>query len=232
MKRKGLKIFLATTMCIFNLFVCFSCVLAWFYTSNRVGISTPQVEIYTHNLDMSYRVFKYSDDAKSGIEVTGQQDALELQKYDSVITSRNENTPIILEFLLNGASLNENLPISIITSRSQNNASIQAISNILKFQFAPLNINSNDDSVIYDSAVSYFRNQSNASSFENGEYEVVYELDNYASHITSVGLTLFIMLDYSEELIDNFRDNFDITDSTTVTFTNDLLNIVCTTYED
>ena len=40
------------------------------------------------------------------------------------------------------------------------------------------------------------------------------------------------MLDYSEELIDNFRDNFDITDSTTVTFTNDLLNIVCTTYED
>ena len=181
---------------------------------------------------MSYRVFKYSDDAKSGIEVTGQQDALELQKYDSVITSRNENTPIILEFLLNGASLNENLPISIITSRSQNNASIQAISNILKFQFAPLNINSNDDSVIYDSAVSYFRNQSNASSFENGEYEVVYELDNYASHITSVGLTLFIMLDYSEELIDNFRDNFDITDSTTVTFTNDLLNIVCTTYED
>ena len=152
MKRKGLKIFLATTMCIFNLFVCFSCVLAWFYTSNRVGISTPQVEIYTHNLDMSYRVFKYSDDAKSGIEVTGQQDALELQKYDSVITSRNENTPIILEFLLNGASLNENLPISIITSRSQNNASIQAISNILKFQFAPLNINSNDDSVIYGDA--------------------------------------------------------------------------------
>ena len=90
MKRKGLKIFLATTMCIFNLFVCFSCVLAWFYTSNRVGISTPQVEIYTHNLDMSYRVFKYSDDAKSGIEVTGQQDALELQKYDSVFRNHQD----------------------------------------------------------------------------------------------------------------------------------------------
>lgn len=232
MKRKGLKITLAAVMCIFNLFVCFSGILAWFSAANKDDVAGMQVQMYTHELDMSYRVFKYSDDEKAGVEVTGQQDALELQKYDSVITNRNENTPIILEFLLNGVSLGENLPISITTSRSQSDSTVQAISNIIKLQFAPLDINSDDESVIYDTAVSYFKNQQDESIFEDGETEVTYELTNYTSHLTPAGLTLFIMLDYSEELIENFKDNFDITDSTTVAFTNDLLNIVCTTYEN
>ena len=231
MKRKGLKIFLATTMCIFSLFVCFSSVLAWFVSTPRNDASGMQVQMYTHELDMSYRVFKYSEDEKAGVEVTGQQNALELQKYDSIITSRNENTPIILEFLLNGVSLGENLPINITTSRSQSDASIQAISNIIKLQFAPLEIDSNDASVIYDTAISYFRNQQDETIFEDGETEVNYELTNYSSYITSAGLTLFIMLDYSKDLIDNFRDNFDIMDSTTVAFMNDLKEIICTTYE-
>lgn len=232
MKRKGLKIALATIACIFNLFVCFSGVIAWFTASQKNETAGMQVQIYTHDLDMSYRVFKYSDDEKAGVEVTGQQDALELQKYDSVITSRNENTPIILEFLLSGMDLGENLPINVTTSRSQSDSTIQAISNIIKLQFAPLEINSDDGSVIYDTAVSYFRNQQDESIFEDGETEVIYELTNYSSHLTSAGLTLFIMLDYSEELIEKFKDNFDITDSTTVAFSNDLLNIVCATYEN
>ena len=231
MKRKGLKIFLATTMCIFNLFVCFSGVLAWFSAANKDDVAGMQVQMYTHELDMNYRVFKYSDDEKAGVEVTGRQNALEMQKYDSVIVSRNEHTPIILEFLLNGVSLGENLPINITTTRSQDDATVQAISNIIKLQFAPLVINSDDETVIYDTAVSYFRTHQTGSVFEDGETEVVYELSNYSSYLTSAGLTLFIMIDYSEALIDNFRDNFDITDSTTVAFTNDLLNIVCTTYE-
>lgn len=232
MKRKGLKIALATIACIFNLFVCFSGVIAWFTASQKNETAGMQVQMYTHELDMSYRVFKYSDDEKAGVEVTGQQDALELQKYDSVITSRNENTPIILEFLLSGMDLGENLPINITTSRSQSDSTVQAISNIIKLQFAPLEINSDDGSVIYDTAVSYFRNQQDESIFEEGETEVTYELTNYSSHLTSAGLTLFIMLDYSEELIEKFKDNFDITDSTTVAFSNDLLNIVCATYEN
>ena len=232
MKRKGLKITLATVMCIFNLFVCFSGVLAWFTAAQRNSASGMQVQVMAHELDMSYRVFKYSDDEKAGVEVTGQQDALELQKYDSVITSRNENTPIILEFLLSGMDLGENLPITITTSRNQSDATVQAISNIIKLQFAPLEINSDDESVIYSTAVSYFRNQADGAIFEDGETEVNYELNNYSSHLTPAGLTLFIMLDYSEDLIENFKDNFDITDSTTVAFTNDLKEIVCTTYEN
>ena len=135
--------------------------------------------------------------------------------------------PYLYEILLDEYKKVENLPINITTSRSQSDSTVQAISNIIKLQFAPLDINSDDESVIYDTAVSYFRNQQNESIFEDGETEVTYELTNYTSHLTPAGLTLFIMLDYSEELIENFKDNFDITDSTTVAFSNDLLNIVC-----
>lgn len=232
MKRKGLKIALATIACIFNLFVCFSGVLAWFAAAQRNTTGGMQVQIYTHDLDMSYRVFKYSDDEKAGVEVTGQQDALELQKYDSVITSRNENTPIILEFLLSGVSLGDNLPINVTVTRNQSSSTIQTISNIIKLQFAPLEIDSDNDSVIYSTALNYFRNQQTETIFEDGELETTYILNNYSNYLTNSGLSLFIMIDYSEELIDNFRDNFDITDSTTVAFSNDLLTIVCATYEN
>lgn len=231
MKRKGLKITFATIMCIFNLFVCFSGVLAWFAAAQRNNVAGMQVQIMTHELDMSYRVFKYSDDEKAGVEVTGQQHALELQKYDSVITTRNDNTPIILEFLLSGVSLGENIPISITTTRNQSDASVKAISNIIKFQFAPLEINSDNPDTIYTTAISSLQSEPEVV-FEDGETEIVYELTNYSSYLTGAGLILFIMLDYSEDLIDNFRDSFDITDSTTVAFTNDLLNIVCANYEN
>ena len=227
MNRKGLKIFAATVVCIFNLFVCFSGVAAWFSANQKTDTAGAQITVGGQLLDMSYRVFKYSDDDKAGVEVTGQQDALELPKYDSVITSRNNHTPIILEFLLSGDSIQQGIPINITTTRSQDNATAKCISNIIKLQFAPLTINSNDDSVIYDAAVSYFRNQPTDVVFENGELEATYQLSGYTS---GVGLDVYVMLDYSESLIQNFA--FDITDANTTTFTNDLLSISCTANEN
>ena len=136
MRRKGLKIFLVTALCIFNLFVCFSSVYAWFASSKVDEVSGLQVQIYTHELDMNYRVFKYSDDDKAGIEVTHQPDALTLQRYDSVIKSRNVNTPIILEFLISGVALGENIPIDIVSHCTDATLTNKVISNIVKLQFA------------------------------------------------------------------------------------------------
>ena len=229
MTRKGLKILLATTMCIFNLFVCFSGVMAWFAAANRNSAAGMQVYMEGHELDLSYRVFKYSDDYKAGVEFTGQQDALELQKYDSVITSRNEHTPIILEFLLTGVSLGENLPINITTTRSQSNANAKYISNIIKLQLAPLTINSDNPNTIYTTAISSLQNEPEVI-FDAGELETTYVLDNYSSYLTGAGLTLYIMIDYSEDLVSNFT--FDIHDTLTTSFQNDLLSISCITNEE
>jgi len=229
MKRKGLKITLATVMCIFNLFVCFSGVFAWFTAAHRNEASGMQVQMEGHELDLSYRVFKYSDDYKAGVEVTARQDALEMQKYDSVITSRNEHTPIILEFLLTGASLGENLPINITTTRSQSNANAKYISNIIKLQLAPLTINSDNPDTIYTTAISSLQSEPEVV-FDAGELETTYVLNNYSSYLTSAGLTLYIMMDYSEDLVSNFT--FDIHDTLTTSFQNDLLSISCITNEE
>ena len=232
--RKGLKTTLATIICVFNLFVCFTGTFAWYVASKKSEILGPQVQIYTHELDMSYKVIKYSDDEKSGVEVTGQQDALTLQRYDSVIKSRNTNTAIILEFLLSGISLGENIPIEITTQCSDTTLTNKVISNIIKLQFAPIVINSHDSNTIYNTAVNYFKtNDIQEIQFKNDNIKntsITYTLDNYSQYLTNAGLDLFIMIDYSEELIDGFT--FDINDILTTSFTNDLIDINCFTNEN
>ena len=234
MRRKKLKIALATILCIFNLFICFSSAIAWFVANNVTSASGPQVQMYTHELDMSYKVYKYLDDEKAGVEVTNQQDALTLQRYDSVIKSRNVNTPIILEFLISGVALGENIPIDIVSHCTDATLTNKVISNIIKLQFAPIDIVSNDADVIYTTAVNYFKtNNVQEIQFKNGSVksrEVTYTLNNYSSYLDGMNLNLFIMIDYSETLVDDFT--FDINDVQTTNFTNDLTSINCITNEN
>lgn len=239
MKRKGLKIILATTMCIFNLFVCFSGVLAWFAAHKIDDATGLNVKVGGNGLSFSYKIYKYDDDQKQAIEATGQADALKLQKYDSVITSRNVNTPIILEFSITGMNLGENTPLYINTHCSNNTTTDRVLSNIVQLQFAPISaITSTDANEIYNDAVDYFSENSIDEvvfkAKENNIYtktqDVSYTLSNYQSAIVGGTLRLFIKLDYSESLIRDF--NFSITDIQTTSFANDLTLINCYTDED
>ena len=230
MKRKGLKILSATMVCIFNLFICFAGAYAWFVTTNNNNANQMQVEIYTHELDLSYRVLKYVDDEKAAVDVTGQPDALTLQDYDSVIKSRNVNTPIILEFLLSGTTLGENTPINI-SSTLKSVVGDYYISDVIRLKFAPFNVQSTSANDVYYEVVEYFENVAEVT-FKTGNTkvnEVNYILNNYSSYMTSYGLDLFIMLDYSEDLVDAL--NISQLDLQTITFVNDLKEISCSVYE-
>ena len=229
LKRKDLKIILATIMCIFSLFVCFTGVVAWFATNKSNNASGIHTQIYTHDLDMSYRVYKYSDDEKAAIDATNQLDALTLSRYDSVIKSRNVNTPIVLEFLISGVALGDNTPIDIVSYCTDATLTNKVISNIIKIQIAPINVVSTNVNDKYNEVISYF-NDENVSSlqFKNGsikQQEITYTLNNYSSMIVGNSLNLFILIDYSETLVDEFV--FDIHDIQTTNFTNDLTSINC-----
>lgn len=229
MKHTKLKTILATIVVIFNLFVCFAGTYAWFVTVQKQGASGMQVQMYTHELDMNYNVYKYSDDDKAPINATGLPGALSLVEYDSVIKSRNENTPIIIEFLITGMALGENIPIYINTHCNETQATTHYLSNIIELKFAVIDsIVSNDVEVIYNSATSYFSNVSGVKFREGNTktQDVIYTLSNYNA---SNSLRLYIQLDYSEELIDTFE--FTLSDSTTTTFLNDLTLIECYTNE-
>lgn len=233
MKHFKLKIALITSITIFNLAICFAGAFAWFVAATRYGASQMQVQIYTHELDMSYRVYKYSDDEKSPIDATGQADALVLQEYDSVIKNRNENTSIIIEFIMSGMDLGENIPVYINTHCTDTTTTARVLSNIIELKFAVIStITSSNASDIYYEAISYFEYVDDVT-FKNGNIknqDIIYTLENYSSSIIDGTVKLFVQLDYSEPLIDAFE--FNITDATTTSFTNDLTMINCYTEEE
>lgn len=235
MKNSNIKIALATMITIFDLTACFAGAYTWFTASKNTDASSMQVQMYTHELDMSYRVYKYDDDLKEAINATGRPDALSLQEYDSVIKSRNVNTPIILEFMITGMDLGENIPLYINTHCENNTTTDRVLSNIVQLQFATINsITTTDANEIYSQSVSYFdENSIPEITFKNGNtktQDIVYNLTNYENSLLDGSLRIYIKLDYSISLIDQFQ--FSITDATTTSFDNDLTLINCYTNEN
>ena len=235
MKHVKFKVALMTLMTVFNLAICFAGALAWFTAAKTNNASNMQVQMYTHELDMSYRVYKYSDDEKAIINATGRDDALSLQEYDSVFEFRNANTPIIIEFAITGMDLGENIPVYIdaLCNAASTVYNAKLISNIIELKFGVFNsITSSDPTTIYNSALMYF-NSIESIKFVSGTSKtttVSYQLNNYASQLLDGSLRLYIKLDYSKTLIDtNFKPYFDFTDADTMTFDNDLTWIRCRT---
>ena len=234
MKRKTLKVLGIISLLTFNVFACVLGCIAWFNFNQRVDTSGANIQFAGNGLGIDYRIYKYDDDRKEAINVTNDSNALELPEYDSVITSRNVNTPIIFEFIITGLTTNSNEALNIKTFCTENSPTERVLSNIIKLQFAPITtITTNDANTIYEQAVSYFSSDTvPETTFKIGNAkvtEVLYTLTNYQSLISGASLRLFGELNYSEALIHNF--NFNITDINTTSFTNDLTLINCYTNE-
>ena len=237
MKRDKLKARLAALLAVFNLASCLVGTYAWFVAAKVNDASNMQIQMYTHELDMSYRVYKYDDDLEEAINVTGEPDELVLKEFDSVIRERNTNTSIILEFLITGMSLGENIPIHINTTCRETDPDEHALSNIIKLQFAPINsITTTDANEKYNQAVNYFdENSIPEITFKTGSNKVTsvtYDLANYSSSIIGGTLNLYIKLDYSESLVDDFTGTFVFDGSSSNSFDQDLTAIECTTDEE
>lgn len=232
MKNK-LKIVCATLLALFNLVTCFIGTYAWFVANQSVSAATMQVQMYTHELDMSYRVYKYDDNAKTAIDATGAADALTLPEYDSVIVSRNDNTALVIEFLVSGIALGEDWPITISAYCSNNSFSTRCISNIISMKFAPItSITSYTAADIYPQALNYFSTVNGSQFVNNGSktQTITYLLDDYAAALVNNTLRLFVVVDYSPTLIDSFEFSFD--DASTTAFSNDLISINCATSQE
>lgn len=235
MKRNELKIMFAIGAGAFDALAGITGTYAWFVMTRVNNASAMYVQMYTHELDMSYRVYKYDDNLKEAIDATGLPDALTLPKYDSVIKSRNVNTPIILEFIVTGVALEENIPLYINTHCQNTTTTDRVLSNIVQLQFSSINsITSSDTNIIYNESLNYFdENSIPEITFKNGNnktQDVVYTLTNYQDAVLNNSLKIYIKLDYSIDLIDQFE--FSITDSTTTSFNNDLTLINCYTDEN
>jgi hypothetical protein len=231
--KNRIKLVCATLFALFNLTTCFVGTYAWFVASQSTNAAEMQVQMYTHELDMSYRVYKYDDNVKAPVDATGTEGALILPEYDSVIVSRNENTAIILEFLVSGIALGENIPLTISAYCSNNSASSRCISNIIALKFATISsITSYIAADIYTQAVDYFVDVDGSQFVNNGNktQTITYALNDYAAELVNGALRLFIMIDYVPALVDSFEFSFD--DASTTAFSNDLTSINCATSQE
>ncbi len=227
MRRLRYKLTCAALLFSLNLATIFTSVYAWFTAVRKNGASGMSIQMYAHELDLRYQVYKYSDEAKSVINATDRQDALTLLEYDSVFKDRNDNTPILVEFTLLGGAINDGSSIRVTTTCSNASATAKALSNIIELKFALLTPESSDPASLWSEAIDSFESV-NGKRFKVGNAKnlsVTYTIENYGASLANDGLHFFMLINYAEDLIEDF--DFDLFDSQTTAFSNDLTTIAC-----
>ena len=225
MIRSKILHFLVVFITMLDLITCGVQGLAWFTTSQTVDTVGMQMRIEATKLDLTYNVYKYIDEIKAAADVTEEPDAFTLAKYDSVILERNQNTSIIIRFEFN---ITATAPLYIISYCTEATANTHFLSNIVELKFGIIpNFTATTPNDIYTEAAAYFNNIS-PHTFKNGnskELTLTYFVTNYSQYINQGKLDLFLQLDYSETLINDFT--FSLEDSETTEFLNDLTLIRC-----
>ena len=227
MRHLRTKLICALLLMALNLATAFVGVYAWFVSGWRSDASGMCVQMYTHELDLSYRVYKYSDEVKGVIEATDSPDAFVLLEYDSVFTDRNDNTPIIVDFSLTGAALSAASPICMSADCTAQSPIAKALSNVIELKFALIDDAGSTASDIWSNAVGHFESAPGCRFKVGGSKDTSldYTIDDYEDHIAGNTLHFFMQMDYADDLIGEF--DFDLTDSQTTAFSNDLTTISC-----
>ena len=204
-KRSSFKIVLATIMTIFNLFVCFSGVIAWFAAARQNDASGMQVQILNTTLDMDYKVYKYNQATEQIEDYTHKSDEFDLITYDSILTERNNHTPIIVEFTISGSIVNDQLPVTLEVTCANDSLRDRYLSNIIGLRFSQINTITDADTIPekYNKAINFF----------NGTSELIFEPIDTNRKSTTIEYTetnysaneikLFMMLNYSQTLIES-----------------------------
>ena len=133
MKHRGLKLFSATALVIFNLIVCIMATFAWFINSKVTDGNSIAVQMDAHELRLDYQILKFDDEKKKVIETDG----LNLNQYDSIIKERNEKTSIVLKVTLtSNLFLSKTVSdVNISFKCTETTATTNYLSNITHFKF-------------------------------------------------------------------------------------------------
>jgi len=232
MKKTKLKIALSTILVIFNLVFCFVATYAWFVGFGDSDSSGLGVKMESYDLDIEYyKIFKYDDDAKCGIDVTNFEENFELPFYDTVIRTRNEHTAVILLFCIKGEEIGSTSIMATLTCDEDNvmpyddDDTDDFMSNGVRFKFAPIstqtipaivdpeNPTDVEAASIYAGAVEFFENITDESTFINPANQNKSTMitktitsSQYADFVVDNKLYFYMLFDYSEALIQDLLD--------------------------
>ena len=220
MKSKSLKIIALTAMTIFNLMVVFAATFAWFYTTkNNLKGSNIALQIDAQELHINYNLYKFDEDEKQIVEV----EKFDLNTYDSIIKERNANTPLVVKVIVAG-NIFENKTASDVSIELTCNEEVQFtsyLSNIINFRFKSFTLDTTTISDIYYSAKEELLSETPTTFFTTTKL-TTRQLTISNAPIINNTITIYGLVDYDEDLIDDFISINQLTLETMPAFQNDL----------
>ena len=227
MKKTRLKIALSTLLVIFNLVFCFVATYAWFVGIKDNDASGLVFKMESYDLDIEYyKIFKYSDDEKCGIDVTSDSvGSFHLPKYDTVITTRNKHAAVILLFCIKGEEIGSTTIRATLSCNPSNNTPYdddvenEVLSNVVRFKFAPISTSTipvianpssptpDEAASIYDKAVTFFETGGEEIRFSTNLNKSTtitksFASSTYSNLVVNNKLYFYMLFDYSSTLID------------------------------
>ena len=251
MKPYKLKTFLFLN-CVTSIMLAVFATVAWFKINNVVNGGEDIINIRDVDISLQYKFYKYDEFN----EITSSTDyhVLRLNEYDSIIKSRNDYNPLIIEFEISGeevaGGLND-LELTINCSNSTYNS--QNISNITQYNILMMQPSATDEAT-YTNVLAAAKNQNTNYRFvttqTNGNTKTytksnvisyIIQSQDYSPYFTGQNpqnsFTMYIVIDYAEDLIEEvFSDILGIatedSDDSVGRFNNDLTSIQIAKYEN
>jgi hypothetical protein len=219
MKNRGLKIFSATAMVIFNLVICFMATFAWFVNTKMLDGNEMAIQMDAHELHLDYQILKFDDDQKQVIEI----DSFNLNQYDSIIKERNTKTAIVLKVdLMSNLFLNKTVSdVDISLKCTETDSTTNYLSNITHFKFGTTAINSDDITTIYDTTVSNLESVTPLKFITTVKLtEVNFTIQ--AAPIVDGKITVYGVFNYDEDLLNALHINIFSDPDVNLAFLNDI----------
>lgn len=215
-------------MVIFNLAICFAATFAWFTASKKLNGSEIGVQIDAQELHLEYELYKFDEVAKQVAEV----ETFALNTYDSIITEKNVNTPLIIKTVLAGNIFQNksNTDVSINLTCSEAAYYTNYLSNIIHFKFAAFAINSTEAADIYSEGLAGLENTAALKFITTTKLtEINITITN--APIIDNTVTIYGLVNYDEDLISQFISVNELTLDVMPEFQNDLQHIRYSVHE-
>lgn len=246
MKTGKIKLLLLINCVTSVLFALFATV-AWFYINESVDNSGFEISVTNVDVSLFYKFYKYNEE-NTIIETTNLSQ-LSLKAYDTVIVEKNVLNTIVINFDIGGSKIeNQSGEITITATcktptleEGDTEADVvkyHLLSNIIQFQLIPMNITSTEPETIFDTIFTASRRTTNPytkytfvdldDNTRSNQVEISFNPSSYSSQINNGILSVYVVVDYSEELINKNFDDLTITTELSddvISFDKDILSI-------
>ena len=203
--------------------VCLTTVLfAWFSKNTQVNNGGLYFKVQQGEINiLNTTIYKYDADDKEYITTND----FILRPYDTIIKDRNLHSALILKIAASGEAIGQgkNLSINLLCHDSQ--ANTMSLSNVIEFRVGTFNINGTNQT-IYSTVETSLANAAIYKFKTNTKVtEISCTLSNYNNYVINGVLSIYVYINYNEQLADGIDTLTSADLDTTITFISDIYEL-------